>query len=268
MGGPAHGLPVAERWFTSETVAPGIICITEPYCDDLVRANCHLVLGRDANLLVDTGMGVSSMRAAVPELASKPLIIVTTHTHIDHAAGHAEFTSSGLRVEVLVHKMEADMLLHPFPAKGLGFDQFGEQKEVLRAAGFAVDKLLVDAVPSADYDPDSYEYKGVAATRTVDEGDVVDLGDRQFTVLHLPGHSPGSIGLWEAETGILFSGDAIYDGQLIDDIDNCSVPDYLRTMARLRELPVERVFGGHCQSFGRTRMMEIIDAYVASRRPN
>jgi glyoxylase-like metal-dependent hydrolase (beta-lactamase superfamily II) len=43
---------------------------------------------------------------------------------------------------------------------------------------------------------------------------VIDTGDRHFEVLHLPGHSPGSIGLWEERSGTLFSGDAIYDGPL------------------------------------------------------
>ena len=52
----------------------------------------------------------------------------------------------------------------------------------------------------------------------VEEGDIVDIGNRHFEVLHLPGHSPGSIGLWEASTGTLFSGDALYDGPLLDQL--------------------------------------------------
>jgi glyoxylase-like metal-dependent hydrolase (beta-lactamase superfamily II) len=35
-------------------------------------------------------------------------------------------------------------------------------------------------------------------------------------VIHTPGHSPGGIALWEAATGILFSGDIVYDGELIE----------------------------------------------------
>ena len=50
----------------------------------------------------------------------------------------------------------------------------------------------------------------------IGEGDVIDLGDRAFEVLHLPGHSPGSIGLWDPAAGTLFSGDAIYDGPLLE----------------------------------------------------
>ena len=99
----------------------------------------------------------------------------------------------------------------------------------------------------------------------LDDGDVVDIGDRAFEVLHLPGHSPGSIGLWEAATGILFSGDAVYDGPLLDELDGSDIDDYVATMYRLRELPVTVVHGGHEPSFGHDRLVELCDAYIAAR---
>ena len=67
------------------------------------------------------------------------------------------------------------------------------------------------------------------------------LGDRQFQVIHLPGHSPGGIGLWEAPTGIFFSGDTIYDGPLIDDV----VDDYVRSMERLRAIGLQAEAAKH-----------------------
>jgi glyoxylase-like metal-dependent hydrolase (beta-lactamase superfamily II) len=102
-------------------------------------------------------------------------------------------------------------------------------------------------------------------TRSVDEGDIIDLGDRHFEVLHLPGHSPGSIGLFEAATETLFSGDAIYDGPLLDELPESNIADYVRTMKRLRELPVRVVHAGHDPSFGRERLYELADAYLAQR---
>ena len=102
-------------------------------------------------------------------------------------------------------------------------------------------------------------------TEIVTEGDVVDIGNRHFEVLHLPGHSPGSIGLWEKATGTLFSGDAIYDGPLLDEIDGADIPTYVRTMKRLRELPVQAVHAGHDPSFGRARLIALCDAYLEKR---
>jgi glyoxylase-like metal-dependent hydrolase (beta-lactamase superfamily II) len=99
----------------------------------------------------------------------------------------------------------------------------------------------------------------------VDEGDVIDVGDRRFEILHLPGHSPGSIGLWEAKTGILFSGDAIYDGPLLDELPGSDIPIYVATMKRLRDLPVTVVHAGHDPSFGHERLRELCDSYLARR---
>ena len=84
-------------------------------------------------------------------------------------------------------------------------------------------------------------------------------------MFHLPGHSPGSIGLWEQATGTLFSGDAIYDSYLLDELPESDIPVYIRTMKRLRELPVDVVHAGHKASFGRARFVELIDAYLAWR---
>jgi glyoxylase-like metal-dependent hydrolase (beta-lactamase superfamily II) len=100
----------------------------------------------------------------------------------------------------------------------------------------------------------------------VEAGDVIELGDRQFSVLHVPGHSPGSIALWEKATGVLFFGDAVYDGPLVDDAFHSDLPAYLDTMRRLRELPVDVVHGGHFPSFGRERYWQLIDEYIAGRR--
>jgi glyoxylase-like metal-dependent hydrolase (beta-lactamase superfamily II) len=91
---------------------------------------------------------------------------------------------------------------------------------------------------------------------------MIDLGDRAFEVLHLPGHSPGSIGLWEAASGILFSGDAVYDGPLLDELEGSDVVAYVATMRRLRDLPVTVVHGGHEPSFGCERLVAICTDYL------
>ena len=81
----------------------------------------------------------------------------------------------------------------------------------------------------------------------------------------MPGHSPGSLGLWEAATGTLFSGDALYDGPLLDELTGSDIDAYVDTARRARDLPVTVVHGGHEPSFGRERLIEICDAYLARR---
>jgi glyoxylase-like metal-dependent hydrolase (beta-lactamase superfamily II) len=96
----------------------------------------------------------------------------------------------------------------------------------------------------------------------LEEGEIIDLGDRNFEVLHLPGHTPGSIGLYERASETLFSGDAIYDGPLVDMLPESDIVAYAKTLKRLRELPVRAVHGGHEPSFDGDRLIEIIDDYL------
>lgn len=64
---------------------------------------------------------------------------------------------------------------------------------------------------------------------------------------------------------MLFSGDAIYDGPLLDEIPGSDIEAYVATMHRLRDLPVDTVHAGHGPSMGRGRFVELIDAYLARR---
>ena len=64
----------------------------------------------------------------------------------------------------------------------------------------------------------------------------------------------------------MFSGDALYDGPLLDKIGGANLSDYQQTMRRLQELPVEIVHGGHDPSFGRVRMLELTDQYLQRPR--
>jgi glyoxylase-like metal-dependent hydrolase (beta-lactamase superfamily II) len=194
-------------------------------------------------------------------LLEKPLTAVATHTHVDHAGGHHEFD------DCLVHVLEAERLQNPQGRSALHTrDEPPEELAKLRAAGYEVGEELITALPHPGYDVEAFRRRPARPTRIVEEGHVLDLGDRRFEILHLPGHSPGSIGLWEAVTGTLFSGDAIYDGPLLDEIPGADIEAYLRTMERLRALPARVVHAGHDPSFGRERLIELADAYLRRRR--
>jgi hypothetical protein len=52
---------------------------------------------------------------------------------------------------------------------------------------------------------------------------------------------------------------------LLDRLEDSSIPDYVSTMKRLRELPVRVVHAGHDPSFGRERLVELVDAYLAEK---
>ena len=254
------GLPIAERWFERRRVDDQITLLWEPHVTPLMRCNIWHVRGSARDLIVDTGMGVASLVDELQDLLDKPVTAVATHSHDDHVGGHHEFD------EVLVHPAEADDMTRPGLTSLDPVEAWGmEAIEGLRAAGYEWDDpQFVTALP-AGVTFEGFTQQPARVTRLIDEGDVVEIGDRSFEVLHLPGHSPGSIGLWEATTGTLFSGDAIYDGPLLDELDDSDIPAYCKTMKRLLDLPVNVVHAGHDPSFGRDRLREIARNYLDAR---
>jgi glyoxylase-like metal-dependent hydrolase (beta-lactamase superfamily II) len=252
-------LPVADPWFVVEPVSDGITLVTEPHVHPLLRCNVWHVRGRDGDLVVDTSLGLRPLRHLVRHDLDHDLLAVATHVHGDHIGGMHEFDQRA------IHPREAAELA---AAGHVTVDTAHYGPTVLgpyRDAGYVVGDLLVDAVPPGGLTAATFDRAPAPATRLLEDGDVVDLGDRAFEVLHLPGHSPGSIGLWEPTTGTLFSGDAVYDGPLLDELSDSDIADYVATMRRLRELPVTTVHAGHEPSFGRHRLIELCDAYLRSR---
>lgn len=259
--GSAGRYPVASPWFAPTRLDDGVTVVIEPHVHVLERANLFLVEGSERDLILDTGMGVVPLKPTLDALRAEPgkeLVCVSTHTHMDHIGGVHEFDVR------LVHPIEADEMARPSGVGSLFVADIPEAvREMFLRAGYPpLDELLIDAFPHAGYDPASYALRGAPATGLLEEGDVVDLGDVRFEIVHLPGHSPGGIGLFDASSGTLYAGDAIYDGPLIFDGRGMSVPDYVRTFDKLLHLDVRRVHGGHDPSFDAPRMREIIEDYL------
>ena len=235
----------AAEWYETIAFADGVTLIHEPWIKPFYRCNMWHVRGRDRDLLFDSGLGHFSLRAHVPLVTERALTCVASHTHFDHIGCHHEFGHCA------VHAAEADILADPRNDRTL-------------AERYATDGMF-DRLPEG-WDQSHYHVKPATVGRTLQQGDMIDLGDRAFEVVHTPGHSPGGIGLFEAKTGLFLSGDVIYDGPLIDDTYHSSVPVYVETLERLRALPVSIVHGGHFPSFGRVRFRQLIDDYVAGHR--
>jgi len=220
----------------------GISVIQEIGVASFMRCNIWHVAGRDYDLIVDTGMGLDSLKQFVIGQTDKPLVAVVTHCHFDHSGCLHEFDRR------LGHPAEADILASPT-----------NQSVVYDGAWTRI--AVVDTDLHPDYSASSYHIKPAPLTGYVDEGDVIDLGDRVFQVLHLPGHSPGSIGLWDVGAKTLFSGDALYDGELLDSLYHSDRQLYLQTLLRIETLGAETFHAGHYPSFGAAGMRRIIADY-------
>lgn len=249
-------LPLAERWFEIDDVGDGVTLITEPYVVPLLASNVWHVRGSERDLVIDTGNGIGDLSAVVSSLSEKrPVVAVVTHGHFDHVGGLAGFDDRRC------HPADAEETRSPYPMRVRRADFPEGAEEMFATYGVAVPESILLAVPIGTFDVAGWVSPGSAPTSFVEDGDTLDLGDRRIEVLHVPGHTAGSVALWDGDRGLLFTGDALYDGTMeFQDARATS-----SSLARLRELPARRVFGGHDPSFDGDRMRALIDAELGSQ---
>lgn len=239
----------ANDWFEKQDVAAGICLVTEPWVHPFFRANLYHIKGRDADLVIDFGTGLRSLRGFLEIESGKPVVAVATHNHIDHVGCFHTFE----------HRIGPAM-------EAASFDSMPD--EATLAGYFRAHAEPVSRLPSPGWTPQDFRIAPAPLTEAVSEGFVIDIGDKRYQVLHLPGHSPGSMGLLDTLDGVLFSGDAIYEGGLVDDLPGCDIASYCETMLRLKTLDISIAYGGHGDPMSRQQMHDIAADYLARRRPS
>ena len=231
------------EWYRLSDAGYGVTRITEPYVDPYYSANLYFLRGRDRDLLVDAGMGIMPLRPVLPLSEGQPVLALATHIHVDHVGALHEFADrAGLAAEAALYETMPDHATYA--------EEYRERE------------MPVTRSPYPDWDIARYRLESAPLTLPLKEGDRVDLGDRAFAVLELPGHSP-CIALFDEATGVLFAGDAIYDDQLLDNMPCSDKAAYRATMRRLiDEVDPRIVFGGHGEPFDGKRMREIARGYL------
>jgi glyoxylase-like metal-dependent hydrolase (beta-lactamase superfamily II) len=239
-----HRYTGRDDWFTMEQVGEGIHRLIETWYRDDYRCNIYVIQGERRDLVIDTGLGLAPLRPSVEALAPDPLL-VSSHGHYDHIGGNFEFA------ERLIHRAEADIVAHPTRENTLA------------------DRLLATedfrALPWDGFRAEDWAAEPAPATGLIGEGDVLDLGDRRLTVLHTPGHSWGSVCLWDEARGDLFCADTVYAGELFDRLPCSDVATYVRSLRRLRDHPVRTAYPGHGPVLDGSAFRAVIDDYLALR---
>ncbi|CAJ1068553.1 metallo-beta-lactamase domain-containing protein 2 [Xyrichtys novacula] len=243
----------AADWYAHKSLGDGLFWIQERFYQSDNRANIWLLRGSHQDVVIDTGLGLRSLPDYIDAKGllgkdpqrKNPLLAIATHAHFDHSGGLHQFQQVG------VHSLEVDAL-----ANGDNFE----------TVTWLSDREIVEA-PSPGWRARHYKVKAVQPTHILQEGDVINLGDRQLTVLHMPGHSRGSICLHDRDNKLLFSGDVVYDGAMIDWLPYSRVSDYISSCERLVGLvdseQVDQVLPGHYNTFGAKRLNRIASTYIS-----
>lgn len=207
-------------WFTVDEIDRDSFVISEYKHPE--ETHCYLLCGSKRCLLIDTGLGVADISEVVERLVGKPVIAAATHIHWDHIGGYGRFSS------ICAHVAEIGWLNGEFPLP-IG----------------AVRKMLAEGELPDKFKLDEYTIFQGAPSIVLADGDRFVLGGRTIMALHTPGHSPGHMCFFEPDRGYLFSGDLIYSGTLYANYQSTDPDDYLKSVERMAELSVRRLFPGH-----------------------
>lgn len=97
-------MDIQDEWFTVEEIDRTTYAISE--YGHWERVHSYLLLGEEKAALIDTGLGIASMKRITDQLTDLPIIVLTTHVHADHIGRHGEFE------KIYVHEEDEEWLIN------------------------------------------------------------------------------------------------------------------------------------------------------------
>ena len=212
----------------------------------LKEVNCYVIRDEGRDLIIDTGMNRPECRSAI-ESGLKELNVdlnrcdfFITHLHSDHMGQVPHLVTDDSTV--YFNKIEAEMFQATRDKGGFG----SRMAKFARLAGFSEDEVesTVESHPGLKFGaPESIDFK------ILGEGDYLDFGGYHFEVIHTPGHSPGHLCLYDADTKLMIAGDHVL-GDITPNISAMSkkdnpLADFMRSLDKVRAYDVELALPGH-----------------------
>jgi len=237
-------IETSHPWFKVYAVGENVYAIAEPY--NFQEVISYLILGSESALLFDSGMGLDSISAVVKELTTLPVTVINSHTHYDHVGGNHEFDH--------VLAMQTDYTLG-WAKNGWSHQQV--KQEVTR------DALCHARLPKAD--TAGYYIKPFVISEFIEEGNIIDLGNRKIEVISVPGHTPDAIALLDRKAGYLWTGDTFYEASIWLFFDGTDLQAYEASIRKLADLAddLTKVFPAHNKPIAKpVRLIELKHAFA------
>ena len=205
------------QYFTSFSIAPGLTQI-----EDLCGTKMYLVEGKERAALLDCGAGLGNIGAYAKTLTDKPLLVILTHGHVDHAMGSGTF--------------DAGTPIYMNPDDIGIYNQHSKLSE--RQAYFNAMKLIYHGPKGLFMKAEKMDWVTPADPEdllTAKPGDVFDLGGETLELCPGAGHTPGCLTVLLQKSRILLLGDAINDGTYLFDDYSLPVSELKKTLIELQD---------------------------------
>lgn len=185
--------------------------------DEIGKTTMYVYEGTQRVLLLDTGFGLTNLKKLIVELCpGKEIIVVNSHAHGDHNGGNFQFDT------VFVGRMD-EPSSHSVP---------DVRSRARFWNSFFVGNPHATGIRSEDWAPGPAK-----RVLPLADGNEIDLGGVRLEVLETPGHSMGSICLFDRQNGLLFTGDLMLTWQVWGQLrDSTTLKDYSRSLDRLAAL--------------------------------
>lgn len=242
-------------------IQPGLYRLEQT---DATRINSQYIVQADEmTVIVDAGLPDTPATAIVPVVEGldgqpRPITLVLTHPDADHCGGTASLRAALPQLHIISHADDRPLVGNPGRTLSDRYESFSDSDDIAleprararivgrMGAPFTVDEYLANECVLAVHDP-------------------------SCTVLHLPGHSLGHLGVWLPGSRTLISGDAIMgrgipnsDGSLLYPPQFLAPSLYLGTIERIRELNVRTLLCAHEAPITDEAVTEFLDVSAAA----
>lgn len=220
--------------------------------DGGIQSGVYLIRSPQGNLLFDTGnwtlpeygRGMGEFLIDLLDRETRPLrFIFLSHFHFDHI-GNASTLRQRYGAQVICHPLDRPLIESPlFALEPANLRRFGiEPQDHLTDFNLSAGERIAHSHREII---EKYWDRPVQVDREVVHGDVIELGPLRLQVIHLPGHTPGHIGLWNPTTRTLYSSDLMVFPAPISPFPFGNARDNAASIQRCLDLEPEYLFEGH-----------------------
>jgi len=230
-------LESSQLWFEVYKINPEVYAFYEP--GQFEEVISYLVVGEEKAALIDTGCGIGNVKALAEAFTHLPITVVNTHSHYDHIAQNYLFD-------------EVAIFDSPYARRAASNGCSREEMARLLAEGM-VWKPLPD-----DFDRENYHVPPFNVSWWLNDGDVIDLGDRRLEVVHTPGHSSDSICLLDRDARLFWTGDTFYTGAIYTHLPGSDFDAFIRSYEKMIALSphYERLMPSHNEPWVEKNMLQ------------